>query len=104
MLGNIKYIEIHFVCFFSFFHVSTQGPEVTAGLTFLLVSGSVQVDAHLPSRLPRADFTGPTLQMRIPRPKEESHAHGHSVHCWTQANIRFSRAALSVGHISKHKH
>lgn len=103
MLGNVKYIEIHFVCFFSFFHVSTQGPEVTAGLTFHLMSGTVQVDTHIPSRLPRADFTGTTLQMRMPRPKEESRAHGHSVHDWTQANTRLSRAALSVGHISKHK-
>lgn len=103
MLGNVKYIEIHFVCFSSFFHVSTQGPEVTAGLTFHFMSGTVQVDAHLPSRLPGADFTGPTLQMRIPRPTEESHAHGHSVHYWTRATTRFSRAALSVGLISKHK-
>lgn len=59
VLGNVKYIEIHFVCFFSFFHVSTQSPEVTAGLTFRLMSSTVQVGPHLPSKLPRADFNWP---------------------------------------------
>lgn len=48
-LGNIKYIEINFVCFFSFFHVNTQRSEVKAGLTFHLMSGTVQVDISFTS-------------------------------------------------------
>lgn len=80
ILGRVKHIEIIFVCFFSFFHVRTQGSEVKAW--WVIQPGWI---LHSPLKTPQSRLDCPQFTDEETMVQGEN-SHGHSVCYWAQAN------------------